>query len=130
MKIKRKFRFEAAHRLKDHLGRCNKLHGHSYHGEITISGAVSDDGMIMDFSRLYSIVQSVLPDHRTLLQTGDPLVGILGDHAVVVEMDGPPTAENIATMIAAKAQSCLDDGYTVVTVELWETSDSCAVWTL
>jgi 6-pyruvoyltetrahydropterin/6-carboxytetrahydropterin synthase len=69
------FRFEAAHRLSDHQGKCARLHGHSYKLEITLRGPVknspgeSDHGMVMDFADLSQIVKnSILEqlDHQDL----------------------------------------------------------------
>jgi len=74
------FRFEAAHHLPGHRGKCANPHGHSYRLEITLRGPVkdapnqSDDGMAMDFSDLTQIVRaSVIErlDHQDLnLATG------------------------------------------------------------
>lgn len=61
MIIRKQFRFEAAHRLPNHTGKCGHLHGHSYRVEIAIEGEVSRDissssqGMVMDFAELRPI---------------------------------------------------------------------------
>jgi 6-pyruvoyltetrahydropterin/6-carboxytetrahydropterin synthase len=69
------FRFEAAHHLPDHRGQCSRLHGHSYRLEVTLHGPIkdapgeSDNGMIMDFYDLSSIVKNVIVerlDHQDL----------------------------------------------------------------
>jgi 6-pyruvoyltetrahydropterin/6-carboxytetrahydropterin synthase len=69
------FRFEAAHHLPDHRGQCARLHGHSYRLEVTLRGTIkdapgeSDNGMIMDFYDLSSIVKNVIVerlDHQDL----------------------------------------------------------------
>ncbi|HEU5382177.1 MAG TPA: 6-carboxytetrahydropterin synthase QueD [Ktedonobacteraceae bacterium] len=69
------FRFEAAHTLPGHRGKCARLHGHSYVLEVTLRGPIkqvagaSDDGMVMDFDDLSRLVrQAVLErlDHQYL----------------------------------------------------------------
>lgn len=35
------FGFEAAHHLPDYKGACNRLHGHSYKLQVTVSGSVT-----------------------------------------------------------------------------------------
>ena|SRR5438552_882011 len=53
--IRKTFRFEAAHSLPDHAGKCRGLHGHSYRIEFCFEGEIkpargeSDDGMVIDF---------------------------------------------------------------------------------
>ena len=36
MRIRRRFAFEAAHRLPKHPGKCRDLHGHSYELVVTV----------------------------------------------------------------------------------------------
>lgn len=69
------FRFEAAHHLPGHRGKCARLHGHSYTLEVTLRGPIkqhegaSDDGMVMDFDDLSHVVkQAVIErlDHQDL----------------------------------------------------------------
>lgn len=69
------FRFESAHHLPGHRGKCARLHGHSYRLEVTIRGPIkdapgeSDHGMVMDFIDLSQLVKnSVIErlDHQDL----------------------------------------------------------------
>lgn len=49
--------FEAAHRLVDYPGKCNRLHGHSWTVEMSVSGDKLDNiGMVADFKVLKSHV--------------------------------------------------------------------------
>lgn len=73
--LTKEVRFEAAHQLPGHQGKCANLHGHSYKLEVTVRGPVkqvpgaSDDGMVMDFADLSAIIrQSVIHplDHQFL----------------------------------------------------------------
>jgi 6-pyruvoyltetrahydropterin/6-carboxytetrahydropterin synthase len=74
-RITKIFRFEAAHHLPEHQGKCARLHGHSYRVEVTLRGpvkdapGVSDHGMVMDFVALSQIMQEAILarlDHQDL----------------------------------------------------------------
>ena len=65
--------FAAAHRLPDHEGKCQRLHGHTYGLEVTVEGRPQETGpaagMIMDFADLRQrvgelVVESL--DHQLL----------------------------------------------------------------
>lgn len=68
MKICKTYRFEAAHHLPGHKGKCAMLHGHSYRLEVEVEGIVinhigaSDDGMVMDFDDLDAYVEKYVID--------------------------------------------------------------------
>lgn len=57
-RITRHYRFEAAHRLPHHAGKCRRLHGHSYEVVVELDGeprpvdGASDEGMVLDFGDL------------------------------------------------------------------------------
>ncbi len=113
------FRFEAAHHLPGHQGKCANPHGHSYRLEITLRGPVkdapnqSDNGMVMDFGDLSQVVRaSVIErlDHQDLNL-------VTGLHT---------TAENLAHWIwDTLVATGLDDGI-LHRIRLWET-ESCFV---
>ncbi len=97
--ITKEFQFDAAHRLwsdtlseeQNHqtYGKCANLHGHTYRLQVTISGTVRADGMILNFTELKSFVQ------ETLLARYD--------HAYLNELaeysHTPITAENMVSHI-------------------------------
>ena len=108
MLITRRLEFDAGHRIPNHNSQCRHLHGHRYAIEITLSGELiategaSDQGMVMDFSDVKAIANSVLVeqwDHAFLVYQGDhPIVDFLAslpDHKTVV-LPVIPTAENLA----------------------------------
>ncbi|BAL80941.1 6-carboxytetrahydropterin synthase QueD [Caldisericum exile] len=67
--LSREFSFDAAHRVIDYNGKCEKLHGHTYHLIVTITGDLKEDGMVLDFSILKKVVQEkviVFLDHKYL----------------------------------------------------------------
>jgi len=85
-RLERSYRFEAAHFLpKVPPGhKCARMHGHSYHVEITVEGDVDPErGWIVDFA---DIDEQVMPLIKQL------------DHQVLNEIDGlaNPTSELLA----------------------------------
>jgi len=66
--IKKKFTFEAAHRLPHHDGKCQRLHGHSWVGWIVISasklhGEGPKQDMVVDFGDIKAAVKPLLDEH-------------------------------------------------------------------
>lgn len=56
LRIMKRFRFEASHRLRFHEGACRNLHGHSYVLEVYVEGEEQTEGpakgMVVDFKAL------------------------------------------------------------------------------
>ena len=75
--IYKEFRFEAAHRLPHHQGKCSRLHGHSWVVRIYIKGNQmqqegSSKGMILDFGEIKDYMNPLLDkylDHYYLNET-------------------------------------------------------------
>jgi 6-pyruvoyltetrahydropterin/6-carboxytetrahydropterin synthase len=66
--IGKEFRFEAAHELPYHDGKCARLHGHSWHGIVYVSGlslvkSGAKSGMVMDFADIKYFLQPLLDDY-------------------------------------------------------------------
>jgi 6-pyruvoyltetrahydropterin/6-carboxytetrahydropterin synthase len=97
MKIYKQFTFEAAHRLP-HVPeghKCARLHGHSFHVEIHVSGTIGpESGWVMDFADLKT---AFAPLHRVL------------DHNYLNDIPGleNPTSEHIARWIWERLQPTL-----------------------
>ncbi len=75
--LRKTFRFEAAHYLPLHDGKCRRLHGHSFVGRVVLRsmGLVDDGpkmGMVMDFSDVSVALAPLLEnylDHWCLNET-------------------------------------------------------------
>ncbi len=64
-----KLKFAAAH-FATFEGQCEPLHGHNYAVTIEVSGALTDDAWVIDFSALKSMGKALCDelDHKFLLQ--------------------------------------------------------------
>ena len=116
VRIRELFRFEAAHVLPHHTGKCARLHGHSYRLEVTVSGPLREDGpdrgMVMDFGDLKAIVKTAVIERL--------------DHRYLNDLDDNPTCERLLLWIAAALAPKLPQLDELV---LWETATACALLT-
>ena len=81
--------FSAAHLLRQYEGKCEKLHGHNWKVEVTVSAAKLDEkGLAMDFKKLKEIANNFVEkfDHANLNDLAE-------------FKDENPTTENIARII-------------------------------
>lgn len=109
--VTRIFRFEAAHRLLEHGGECNRLHGHSYELWVTVSGPLGAGGMVMDFKDLKEAVQRAVVD--------------VLDHRYLNDLFAfETTAENLAHWVWERLEEAGLRG--LERVRLWETPNSFA----
>ncbi|WP_107668251.1 6-carboxytetrahydropterin synthase QueD [Cyanothece sp. BG0011] len=115
--IYKEFRFEAAHRLPHHQGKCCRLHGHSWVGRVYVSRdrlheTGPQQGMVMDFGEISAYL--------------DPLVENFLDHYYLNETTGleSPTSEAIAQWIFEKLEAAQLPGLCMV--EIRETCTSGA----
>ena len=131
----RRLEFDAAHRVTRHGGKCRNLHGHRYVAEFTIEGAVPEDGMIIDFGLVKSIVGGWIDeklDHGAILTDSDAaLVRFVAEQGwKLYTMPVEPTAENIAGLLLAVSRELLRGrGIEVVSVVVWETPNCRATVT-
>ena len=112
MIVRRRFEFEAAHRLPNHPGKCRELHGHSYKLFVKVDRAVDEtSGMAIDFSDLKTIVRD-----RVLSRL---------DHVDVNDLIENPTAERMAIWIWAELKPALSG---LQEIELQETSNCSVIY--
>lgn len=106
-RVTRTFSFEAAHQLDWHSGACKNLHGHSYRLEVTVSGALDTNGIVIDFADLSALVQREVLD--------------VFDHTYLNDLLPNPTAELIAQDIWNRLTG---SGAVLHRIVLWETDNS------
>ncbi len=130
--ITREFNFEASHHLPDHKGKCRRPHGHSYRLQISLRGPIhdspgtSDDGMVMDFDDLKTIVNNTIIERLSDAVPRGKKAGIIEqggmDHNDLNVVTGiRTTAENLVHWIwdALVAGGVPDQ--LLYRVRLWET---------
>lgn len=90
--LKKRFTFEAAHKLPSHDGKCARLHGHSWVMYVCFSGDSLQQegpkaGMLQDYAEIKSIVK--------------PFVDEFLDHHYLNDTTGlvNPTSEEIARWV-------------------------------
>lgn len=73
MKVSKRFRWEAAHRLPWHTDGCQHLHGHSYVMWIELDGEPDKRGMVIDFKDIKEVIKPLVDawDHAILVDESD-----------------------------------------------------------
>jgi len=114
VQIRKQFKFEAAHVLPYHSGKCSRLHGHSYRLDVTLDGPLASDGpaagMIVDFDVVSRIVKTAV-------------IGEL-DHRSLNELVPNPTSENMVIWIWRRLAPEFPQ---LAELVLWETATACAI---
>ncbi len=115
------FKFDAAHFLPEHKGKCADIHGHTYRLEVTVArtdgdvlASGSSAGMVLDFGDLKEIVQREIiekVDHKMLNDV----------------LPFRTTAENMVVYFYEVLEQQLALlGVEVLKLKLWETQTSYA----
>ena len=115
--LSQRFYFEAAHTLRRQIEAegSRRIHGHTYHAEVTLAGTPDPDtGMMMDLGFLRQEVERVrqMLDHHFL----DEVPGI-----------GPATVENLCAYIHRQLRERLPHIH-CVTVERPASGDRCRLF--
>ena len=109
MRVTKTFGFEAAHRLLEYQGKCERLHGHSYKLAVTVDAPVKPDGIAFDFTDLKRVVN-------------ERVVDVL-DHRYLNDYVPKSTAENVVVWIWEQLKALpLDE------ITLWETASSSVTY--
>ncbi len=114
MLLRKEFKFEAAHNLVRYHGKCERLHGHTYRLAVLLEGTPDDEGMILDFCELSSIVK-------------EQVIAVL-DHTYLNDTIPQPTAENIALWTWGRIEALLRrPNCRLFEVRVWETASNGVV---
>ena len=111
--LTRRFHFDAAHYLPNYEGKCAQTHGHRWIVEVTLLGRVGDNGMLLDFNVLKTIVENYLDVNY--------------DHKFLNDTITNPTAENLVVAIYKDLKEELkqrDPSLILNSVRLYESPDS------
>ncbi len=108
--LKVRDRFQAAHFLREYKGKCEKVHGHTFHVEVAIeSGELDTTGISIDFTEIKKALSDILPDHTHLNE--------------VYAFN--PSAENLARHFYDELKKL----FPVTAVTVWESDDASATYT-
>jgi 6-pyruvoyltetrahydropterin/6-carboxytetrahydropterin synthase len=120
--ISKDFVFSAAHQIRMHGGKCERLHGHNWRIRVHArAGALNRIGMVVDFADLQRVVAELCArfDHQNM-----------NDVPPFTEVN--TTAENLSRFFYVEANrllSTLEGGRVSVSkVEVWENEGSLAVY--
>ncbi len=132
--VTKTIRFDAAHILTDHGGLCKNLHGHTYRVDVSVScESTGPGGMVMDFKDLKNIaVESICGrfDHAFIYNTASAgeceIAAVVERHGMrTAPVPFRSTAENLARHFYETLEPLVPG---IVSVKVWETADSCAVY--
>lgn len=128
--VTKRIEFCYGHRLLDYDGICKHPHGHNALAEVEVrTDALDRRNMVADFSDIKRVVKGWIDseiDHKMVLRHDDPLVAplqALGEPLYL--LDSNPTVERLARLIFEKTREL---GFNVVSVKVWETPNSYAVY--
>jgi len=113
--------FAAAHNLINYQGDCENLHGHNWLVEVTVGAKELDNaGLGIDF--------------KILKRKTKGLLGEL-DHKYLKDLapfkNASPSSENIGRyLFESLSESLNNDNITVERVNVWESDNACASYTL
>lgn len=110
----RKFKFDAAHNLVNYNGKCERLHGHTYHLSVVLKGSLDSEGMVFDFTEVKRIVNELVISKL--------------DHSYINDIISQPTAEYIAQWVFKTIDKALArDNCELYEVQVWETENSYVI---
>lgn len=132
MKIAKDFRWEMAHRLQCHKGKCFNLHGHSYKLQVEFDGNVdSQTGMVLDYFNVKDIVGPLVDelDHTVIIWEKDEIlikkISELNTAHVIIPFES--TAENLVGYFLDKiSKAKLPEGIKKIKVRVCETENTYA----
>jgi 6-pyruvoyltetrahydropterin/6-carboxytetrahydropterin synthase len=128
--ITKEIYFCYGHRLMNHAGKCQHLHGHSVKAAITVTAdELNNHGMVCDFSDIKASASAYIEeqlDHNFLVYQDDPIIPWLKqNNERFMALNEHPTAEVLAKMIFFHMK---EQGFNIEQVVLWETASSSACY--
>lgn len=118
--------FSAGHRIPNHKGgkgKCARLHGHTYHVDVSlVTDELDDDGFVVDFGEIKALVNEW--DHRLLLWEDDPLAIKWGD-SFPRAVDTPAGPAWLATVAAAETAGA-EERFGVIRLPFVPTAENMA----
>lgn len=125
MRVCKQFSFDASHQLVGHFGKCANLHGHTYKLEVSLTGAIheegSSEGMVVDFYHVKKYAGELVDrlDHAFLMRGNEPAAEVVETKRV--EFGFRTTAENMAKFLAWSLGTLMQPYARIDFIRLWET---------
>jgi 6-pyruvoyltetrahydropterin/6-carboxytetrahydropterin synthase len=113
--------FSSAHQLRGYKGKCEKLHGHNWRIQITVSSErLNEIDIVIDFHELKRLVNEVISglDHS-----------FLNDVFPFTEIN--PSSENIAKWLYDSIKKKIEKNYkgiNLTSVTVWESESASATY--
>lgn len=111
--------FAAAHQLEEYGGKCERLHGHNWKVEVSVTGSdLGKEGLLVDFRAIKEATERIIKglDHQFL----NDLKEFKGIN---------PSSENIAHYLFRALSKALNtENYRVSGVTAWESESACATY--
>lgn len=148
--ISKEIEFDAGHRVPNHKSKCRNPHGHRYRVRVYATGAIveepgaSDEGMLVDFSDLKTLMQTEIHDildHGFIVYEDDQDLltcfdvdknGEAFDCWKIIRFPYIPTAENIARwcweQLDVKVSTSFRDNLKLSAITIYETPTSEATY--
>lgn len=110
-----KTHFDAAHYLKDYVGKCSREHGHRWEVEVVLEGrGLSKLNILVDFKEVKENLSLLLDSYLDHYQLNESL------------KEFNPTAEFLARWFYEKYEKfLLPRGVRLARVTVWESPDCC-----
>jgi len=132
----KELKWDMAHRLPTHWGKCFNVHGHTYKALITIEGQHLQEEwveawMLKDFWNFKPLKEWIDEnrDHAYVWSKEDEVLTYLKDKWFrTYAMDNNPTAENMTYLLYQKAKELLGD-VNINKIIIYETPTSYATYT-
>ena len=144
-RIRRWVETDTGHRVPNHKSKCRHMHGHRYRWEAELEGdvvtqdGVSEEGMLMDFSDVSTILNQYVHDvvdHAFIVYEGDTealtALSQMGDEHRTLIVPFIPTAENLAKwafeQVEPRISSSFGNSFKLHAFHVRETPKSWASW--
>lgn len=129
--------FHAAHRLDEHVGLCQNLHGHSYQVEVTLgSDSLDIMDMVIDFGDVNRTIKKWIDDNLDHCFIYDVNDKISNELALVLHkyklktfaMQTKPTAERMSELFMKEfTEMFKGTGVFIMQVIVWETNKARSI---
>lgn len=134
--LKTESSFDAAHFLTDYHGKCENLHGHrwrvvAYLAQEKLWNEGTHKDMVIDFGEFKHVLRELTEelDHSFIVEEGslmpETLACLEKEGFALSMMPFRTTAENLARYFYDRMA---DSGLSISQVEVYETSNNCAIY--